>query len=119
VADPASEKLHFRYQIRRSGAPFAGDSVALRATKSLAGCARAFAGIWTAWHGTRGPASASIEGEVFGFLTTEANFVVAPIHAKAMPVILTTLGARAATAFGRNAPDRRCASQTSRPQTKA
>ena len=26
----------------------------------------------------------------FGFLTTEANAVVAPIHPKAMPVILTT-----------------------------
>jgi putative SOS response-associated peptidase YedK len=52
----------------------------------------AFAGIWTAWHGRRGPASAPIEGEhrLFGFLTTEANAVVAPIHAKAMPVLLTT-----------------------------
>lgn len=40
MADPASEKLHFRYQIRRSGAPFADDSVALHATKPLAGCAR-------------------------------------------------------------------------------
>jgi putative SOS response-associated peptidase YedK len=28
--------------------------------------------------------------ELFGFLTTEANAVVAPIHPKAMPVILTT-----------------------------
>jgi putative SOS response-associated peptidase YedK len=28
--------------------------------------------------------------ELFGFLTTEANAVVAPIHLKAMPVILTT-----------------------------
>ena len=27
---------------------------------------------------------------MFGFLTTEANAVVAPIHSKAMPVILTT-----------------------------
>ena len=27
---------------------------------------------------------------VYGFLTTEANAVVKPIHAKAMPVILTT-----------------------------
>jgi putative SOS response-associated peptidase YedK len=26
----------------------------------------------------------------FGFLTTEANAIVAPIHSKAMPVILTT-----------------------------
>jgi putative SOS response-associated peptidase YedK len=28
--------------------------------------------------------------ELFGFLTTEANAIVAPIHSKAMPVILTT-----------------------------
>ena len=28
--------------------------------------------------------------ELFGFLTTEANAVVAPIHSKGMPVILTT-----------------------------
>jgi putative SOS response-associated peptidase YedK len=49
----------------------------------------AFAGIWTKWRGVRGPASAPEEGEhkLFGFLTTEANFIVAPIHAKAMPVI--------------------------------
>ena len=33
-----------------------------------------------------------VEGkhELFGFLTTEANAIVAPIHPKAMPVILTT-----------------------------
>jgi putative SOS response-associated peptidase YedK len=28
--------------------------------------------------------------DVFGFLTTQPNSVVAPYHAKAMPVILTT-----------------------------
>jgi putative SOS response-associated peptidase YedK len=51
----------------------------------------AFAGLWTPWRGVRGPKSAPIEGEheLFGFLTTEANAVVAPIHPKAMPVILT------------------------------
>ena len=40
----------------------------------------------------RGPKSAPVEGqhELFGFLTTEANAVVAPIYPKAMPVILTT-----------------------------
>jgi putative SOS response-associated peptidase YedK len=27
---------------------------------------------------------------LFGFLTTEANAIVAPVHPKAMPVILTT-----------------------------
>ncbi len=41
---------------------------------------------------TRGPKSAPVDGvhELFGFLTTEANAIVAPIHPKAMPVILTT-----------------------------
>ena len=28
--------------------------------------------------------------DLFAFLTTESNAIVAPIHAKAMPVILTT-----------------------------
>ena len=39
-----------------------------------------------------GPKSAPVDGEheLFGFLTTEANAIVAPIHPKAMPVILTT-----------------------------
>jgi putative SOS response-associated peptidase YedK len=52
----------------------------------------AFAGLWTRWHGVRGPKSAPVEGkhELFGFLTTEANATIAPIHPKAMPVILTT-----------------------------
>ena len=52
----------------------------------------AFAGLWTPWRGVRGPKSAPVEGEheLFGFLTTEANVTVAPIHPKAMPVILTT-----------------------------
>ncbi len=52
----------------------------------------AFAGLWTSWRGVRGPKSAPVEGdhELFGFLTTEANAIVAPVHPKAMPVILTT-----------------------------
>lgn len=52
----------------------------------------AFAGLWIKWMGVRGPKSAPIEGEhqIFGFLTTESNDVVKPIHAKAMPVIFTT-----------------------------
>src|SRR5208337_5030365 len=52
----------------------------------------AFAGLWTPWRGVRWPKSAPIEGdhELFGFLTTEANAIVAPVHPKAMPVILTT-----------------------------
>jgi putative SOS response-associated peptidase YedK len=51
-----------------------------------------FAGLWTRWRGVRGPKSAPVAGEheVFGFLTTEAHAIIAPIHPKAMPVILTT-----------------------------
>lgn len=50
-----------------------------------------FAGIWTKWHGIRGPKSDPIEGEhlLYGFLTTDANAEVANVHPKAMPVILT------------------------------
>jgi putative SOS response-associated peptidase YedK len=52
----------------------------------------AFAGVWTEFRGERGPKSKPVPGPhlVFGFLTTEPNAVVAPIHPKAMPVILTT-----------------------------
>jgi putative SOS response-associated peptidase YedK len=51
----------------------------------------AFAGLWTRWRGVRGPKSGPVEGlhELFGFLTTEANAIIAPIHPKPMPVILT------------------------------
>jgi putative SOS response-associated peptidase YedK len=38
----------------------------------------------------RKSAAISGEHELFGFLTTEANAIVAPIHSKAMPVILAT-----------------------------
>jgi putative SOS response-associated peptidase YedK len=49
-----------------------------------------FAGIWTLWYGTRGTKAAPVVGEhrLYGFLTTEPNSIVAPIHPKAMPVIL-------------------------------
>ena len=52
----------------------------------------AFAGIWTTWHGTRSPKASPVEGEhqLFGFLTTDPNGIVAPVHPKAMPVLLTT-----------------------------
>jgi len=48
----------------------------------------AFAGIWRPWTGER----KKEEGEhlLYGFLTTEPNAVVRPVHAKAMPVMLTT-----------------------------
>ncbi len=51
-----------------------------------------FAGIWTNWTGTRGTKADSVTGEhrLFGFLTTEPNAEVRPIHPKAMPVILKT-----------------------------
>lgn len=51
-----------------------------------------FAGLWTRWRGTRGTKAEPVEGEhdLFGFLTCPPNAVVAPIHPKAMPVILTS-----------------------------
>jgi putative SOS response-associated peptidase YedK len=50
----------------------------------------AFAGIWTPWTGARGTKTNPIDGDhlLYGFLTTEPNAVVGPIHPKAMPVIL-------------------------------
>jgi putative SOS response-associated peptidase YedK len=52
----------------------------------------AFAGIWTTFKGDRGTKSKPVPGPhlVYGFLTTQPNAVVAPIHPKAMPVILTS-----------------------------
>ena len=52
----------------------------------------AFAGLWRPWTGTRGTKADPAEGEhhLFAFLTCEPNAEVAPIHPKAMPVILTT-----------------------------
>ncbi len=56
----------------------------------------AFAGIWTEFKGDRGTKSKPIPGPhlVYGFLTTQANAAVAPIHPKAMPAILTTVEER-------------------------
>jgi putative SOS response-associated peptidase YedK len=45
-----------------------------------------FAGIWTRWTSVRKVKEGETSNDLFGFLTTEANDVVAPIHAKAMPV---------------------------------
>lgn len=50
-----------------------------------------FAGIWTPWKSVRKVKEGETTNDLFGFLTTEANSIVAPVHAKAMPVILTTL----------------------------
>jgi putative SOS response-associated peptidase YedK len=51
-----------------------------------------FAGVWTAWKGARGTKANPIEGDhlIYAFLTCEPNGIVAPVHAKAMPVILRT-----------------------------
>jgi putative SOS response-associated peptidase YedK len=49
-----------------------------------------FAGIWTRWASVRKVKEGETTNEIFAFLTTEPNAVVAPIHPKAMPVILTT-----------------------------
>jgi putative SOS response-associated peptidase YedK len=51
----------------------------------------AFAGIWRPWQGVRGTKKDPIEGGhlLFSFLTCAPNDVVAPVHPKAMPVILT------------------------------
>jgi putative SOS response-associated peptidase YedK len=48
----------------------------------------AFAGIWRPWEGERQQETGW--HLLYAFLTTEANAVVAPVHRKAMPVILTT-----------------------------
>jgi putative SOS response-associated peptidase YedK len=47
----------------------------------------AFAGIWRPWTGTRKGETG--EHLLFAFLTTQPNEMVRPVHAKAMPVILT------------------------------
>jgi len=48
----------------------------------------AFAGIWHPWTGQRGKETGN--HLLYGFLTTEPNALVRPVHAKAMPVMLTT-----------------------------
>jgi len=47
-----------------------------------------FAGIWRPWRGER--KGEECEHQFFAFLTTAANDTGRPIHAKAMPVILTS-----------------------------
>lgn len=49
-----------------------------------------FAGIWTQWTSVRKVKEGVVTADLYGFLTTEPNAIVAPIHPKAMPVILTT-----------------------------
>lgn len=49
-----------------------------------------FAGIWTEWRSVRKVREGETTNDLFAFLTTEPNRVVAEFHPKAMPVILTT-----------------------------
>ncbi|WP_449397205.1 SOS response-associated peptidase [Devosia riboflavina] len=49
-----------------------------------------FAGLWTAWHGTRRKDEGPMDHKVFAFFTTKPNDVVGAVHEKAMPVILRT-----------------------------
>jgi putative SOS response-associated peptidase YedK len=49
-----------------------------------------FAGIWTNWTSVRKVKEGETTNDVFAFLTTEPNALVATYHPKAMPVILTT-----------------------------
>ncbi|MEZ5669645.1 MAG: SOS response-associated peptidase family protein [Alphaproteobacteria bacterium] len=51
----------------------------------------AFAGIWREWSGMRGKEQGT--HRLFSILTTEPNGVVAPIHPKAMPVLLADAAA--------------------------
>lgn len=47
------------------------------------------AGIWTEWTGIRKKNTEASNHSLFAFLTCEPNDIVAPVHPKAMPVILT------------------------------
>jgi len=49
-----------------------------------------FAGIWTSWTSVRKLKEGEVTVDAFAFLTTDPNAVVATVHPKAMPVILTT-----------------------------
>jgi putative SOS response-associated peptidase YedK len=48
-----------------------------------------FAGVWTNWTSVRRAKEGEVTADIYAFLTTDANAEVAPIHPKAMPVILT------------------------------
>lgn len=59
---------------------------ALDASRPLA----CFAGIWTNWTSVRKVREGQTTNDLYGFLTTDANEFMKPIHRTAMPVILTT-----------------------------
>ncbi|MEL7178505.1 MAG: SOS response-associated peptidase family protein [Pseudomonadota bacterium] len=48
-----------------------------------------FAGIWTSWTSVRKVKDGETTDNLFGFLTCDPNEVVAAVHSKAMPVVLT------------------------------
>jgi putative SOS response-associated peptidase YedK len=50
----------------------------------------ALAGIWTNWTSVRKAKEGEVTCDLYAFLTTDANADIAPIHPKAMPVILTS-----------------------------
>ncbi len=50
-----------------------------------------FAGVWTRWTSVRKLKDGETTDNLFGFLTTDANAVVAEVHPKAMPVVLTSM----------------------------
>ncbi|MEL6515899.1 MAG: SOS response-associated peptidase family protein [Pseudomonadota bacterium] len=50
-----------------------------------------FAGLWTPWTSVRKLKDGETTDNLFGFLTTDANSVVAEVHPKAMPVVLTSI----------------------------
>ena len=57
-----------------------------------------FAGVRTEWTSVRKLKEGEVTADLFGFLTCPPNAEVAPVHPKAMPVILTTAGRMAALA---------------------
>ena len=54
-----------------------------------------FAGVWVpGWRSVRRVKEGEITADLYGFLTTEPNADVGPVHSRAMPVILTENGER-------------------------
>jgi len=50
----------------------------------------AFAGIWTNWTSVRNSDEGEVNADVYGFLTCDPNAEMRMVHAKTMPVVLTT-----------------------------
>ena len=72
-----------KYEATKDGkAPI---SFALEESRPLMFCA----GLWTEWTSVRKMKEGEVTAERYGFLTTTPNDVVARIHPRAMPVILT------------------------------